>query len=164
MRLIVAVNADWGIGFEGDLLVRIPTDLRRFKSMTIGKTVLMGRKTLETMPGGKPLPGRRNLVMTRNRDFSVPGAETLHSVGEALRLAETIPPDDLFIIGGADIYRTFLPYCTRAHVTRFSAPRRADAFFPPLDAMPDWREEGRSEPMEENGIPFVYVDYVRAPK
>lgn len=164
MRLIVAANADWGIGFEGRLLVRIPADLRRFRSMTLGKTVLMGRKTLETMPGAAPLPGRRNLIMTRSRDLTVPGAEVLHSVEEALRLAETVPEDDFFVIGGADIYRTFLPYCTYAHVTRLDAPQRADAFFPALDAMPDWREARRSEPMEENGIPFVYVDYMRVSK
>ena len=138
MTAIVCVSQSWGIGRDGALLFRISADHKRFRTLTVGKTVILGHKTLDTFPGGKPLKDRRNIVLS-HRDLDVPGAEIAHSFDEAAALGG----DDAIVIGGAD-----------------SDPD-ADSFFPNLDDNPDWRIESESETFEENGLKFRYVDYVR---
>ena len=156
MQAIVCVSENWGIGRDGQLLFHLPADLKRFRALTLGKTVLLGSRTLATFPGGKPLPERRCIVLTRSED-PIPGAETVHTVGDALALAG----EDAVVIGGASIYMMMLPHCDRVRVTKVHAAPEADSFFPNLDAHPDWRVESESEPMEEDGFTFRFVDYVR---
>ena len=157
MQAIVAVSQSWGIGKGGDLLFRLPSDLRRFKAMTTGHTVIMGRKTLDSLPGGKGLPHRRNLVLSRQSDFAPDRAEVIHSVEDILKTAE----DDAFVIGGQQVYEQLLPYCARVYVTKVLAAPEADAFFPDLDKLPGWKVASAGEMLTENGLSFQYVEYIR---
>lgn len=157
MQAIVAVSQSWGIGKGGDLLFRLPSDLRRFKAMTTGHTVIMGRKTLDSLPGGKGLPHRRNLVLSRQSDFAPDRAEVIHSVEDILKTAE----DDAFVIGGQQVYEQLLPYCTRVHITKVLSDPEADAFFPDLDKLPGWKAASAGEMLTENGLSFQYVEYIR---
>ena len=158
MQAIVAVSRSWGIGKDGQLLFRISADLQRFKALTTGHTVVMGRKTLQSLPGGRGLPNRRSLVLTRQESFTPERAETVHSLAELLALAG----DEAFVIGGQEVYEQLLPYCTRAYVTKVFADVPADAFFPNLDEDPHWRAVSTGEMQEENGLTFQYVEYQRA--
>lgn len=135
MKLIVMVDWKWGIGRGGKQPIHIPTDLARFKRLTQGGTVVMGRKTLEALPNGRPLSGRCNIVLTRDPDFAVDGAQVVHSIEELLEIA----PDDAWVIGGESIYRALLPYCDTAHVTKVFGMFFADRFCPNLDQDPEWR-------------------------
>ena len=148
MTAIVCVSQNWGIGRDGALLFRISADLKRFKALTVGKTVILGRKTLDTFPGGKPLKDRRNIVLSR-RELDIPGAEIAHSFEEAAA------------IGGASVYMALLSRCDRVYVTKVDAAPDADSFFPDLDDNPDWRVASESEVFEENGLKFRFVDYIR---
>lgn len=159
MIAIVNVTPDWGIGKDGRLLVAVRDDLKRFRRLTEGKTVIYGRKTLSTFPGGKPLKNRRNLILSGSRSYEVEGAEVCRSLAEVLEKVKDTPADDIFLIGGASVYRQLLPYCDRALVTKTFTDAPADSFFPDLEALPNWEQTAASEVMEENGIPYQYIDY-----
>ncbi len=158
MVAIVAVDENWGIGCDGDLLFHLKADMQRFRRMTTGHTVVMGRKTLLSFPGSKPLPKRRNIVLSRDPSFAPDGVEMARTVEEAVAMAE----EDAFCIGGGAVYAQMLPYCTRVYVTKVYAASPADTRFPNLDNDPAWRIAEESEILEENGVKFQYVDYVRA--
>ena len=128
ISLIVAIDSNRAIGNRGELLYRLSEDLRRFKSMTTGHTVLMGRKTFESLPKGA-LPDRRNIVLTTKSDYSAPGIEVANNISEALAMTSDDP--EVFIIGGEEIYRQFLPLADRLHLTLVNdAAKEADAYFP----------------------------------
>ena len=154
MNAIVAISENGGIGKDNGLLFHISADLKRFKELTSGHTVIMGRKTLQSLPGGRGFPNRRNIVITREIDFTAERAEIVHSVDEALALAE----EDAFVIGGASIYQAMLPYCDKVYLTKVYADAEADVFFPSLCG---WQVVRRSEMQEENGLRFQYIDYMR---
>ena len=156
MQAIVAVSENWGIGKDNELLFRISADLKRFKALTAGHTVVMGRRTLESLPGGKGLPGRRNIVLTSDPHYTAENAECVRTRAAAVFAAGA----DAFVIGGATVYRQFLSLCDRVYVTKVFAEAEADAFFPDLDKSPNWEVAAQSEVMEENGLRFQYVDYV----
>lgn len=160
MIAIVNVSENWGIGYENRLLVSISADLKRFRELTLGKTVIYGRKTLETFPNQKPLKGRRNLILSAKPEFSAENAEVFHSVDALLDAVKMLPEDNVFVIGGERVYRELLPYCTAAYVTKTEGAYSADRFFPNLDELPNWSIINSSETMEENGIRFRYIDYV----
>ena len=162
MQIIVNVTENWGIGREDRLLVSIPADLRRFRQLTEGHTVILGRKTLATFPGGRPLKNRRNLVLSRDPDFAPAGAEVYRSVPALLAACRGLPDDDLWVIGGASLYEQLLPYCTAARVTKTACTLPADRFFPNLDALSGWTVSARSPVQESDGLAFQYVDYVNA--
>ena len=158
MNAIVVVDQNWAIGRDNDLLFSLPTDMKRFRSLTLGGTVILGRRTLDSFPGGRPLPKRRNIVITHCPDFSREGAETVSSLA-ALRAAA---PADSFVIGGESVYAALLDWCDTAYITKIRrAWEGADAFFPDLDAGPDWEMAEEGEPQEHAGIPFRYVIYRR---
>ena len=161
MNCIVNVDKNWGIGLKNKLLVSIPADLRFFQSKTKGKVVIFGRSTLETFPAGKPLKNRVNIIITRNPSYSVPDALVAHSVQEALTFAKDYDTDDVFIIGGASIYRQFLPYCDTAYVTKTDHCFDADTYFPNLDEDSEWEcvEEGEEQTCYD--IEFRFTKYVR---
>ena len=146
MFAIVCVSENWGIGKDGDLLFHIKDDLKRFRELTLDKSVLMGRKTLESLPGGKGLPRRHNVVLTSNRDFIAENAEITHFPVEAVFAAG----EDAAIIGGGQIYDMFLSLCDRVYVTKVFASPEADTFFPNLDEDPHWQVECESEIFEED--------------
>ena len=157
MNLIAAVDRNWAIGKGGDQLVYLRTDLKRFQALTTGHAVILGRKTLATFPGGRPLKNRRNLVLSRDPDFHPEGAEVFPTL-EALLAAA---PEDAFVIGGGSVYRALLPRCSVAYITKIDAAWPADTWLPDLDALPEWRVAEEGEELEENGVRFRYVTYRR---
>lgn len=165
--MIVAAGLDGSIGRGGDLIWRIPADLRRFKSLTMGHPVIMGRKTWESLPR-RPLPGRLNIVITRDPDYRAGEAVTAHSPEEAIAAAcraadgvHDVPAP--FVIGGAQIYEAFLPFVTRLYLTRVHAVcPDADAFIPPFYEGEEWREtEKCGTEVTPEGVAYDYVTYVR---
>lgn len=132
MNIIVAADKKNGIGFQGKLLVTIPFDQQLFRKETIGKIVVMGRKTLESLPGGRPLEGRINIVLSHNENYVCKGAQILHSIQEVLKELEKYKSEDVYVIGGESIYREFLPYADRIHMTRIDYTYEADTFFPEI--------------------------------
>lgn len=161
MNAIAVVDQNWAIGRDSGLLFSLPTDMRRFRALTLEGTVILGRKTLDSFPGGKPLPRRRNIVVTRNRAFTREGAETAPSPEAALNLVSETPEDRLWVIGGGSIYRALLPRCRRVYLTKVDAAAEdADTFFPNLDQLPGWVVEAVGEPMEENGLIYRFVEYI----
>ncbi len=157
MKLIVAVAEDWGIGKDNELLAHISPDLKRFKALTTGHAVVMGRKTLESMPGGRPLPGRRNMILSATPDFAPEGAEVYPTVEALLEHA----PEDAFVIGGGSVYQTLLPHCDTAYITKIGTIFPADTWFPDLDATPGWETVETGEEQEYEGLPFRYLEYRR---
>ena len=147
MFAIVCVSENWGIGKNGELLFHIKDDLKRFRQLTLDKSVIMGRKTLESLPGGKGLPSRHNVVLTTNRDYTAENAEIIHFPVEAVFAAG----EDAAVIGGEQIYRLLLPLCEKVYVTKVFAAPEADAFFPDLDADPKWQVES-VKPLEQTPI------------
>ncbi len=147
MNVIVAVDQNWAIGKDGDQLVYLSEDLKRFKSLTTGHPVILGRKTLATFPGGRPLKGRRNLILSRNTDFAPEGAEVFSDV-ETLRAAA---PEDAFVIGGAPADRPGLPWGDTAHVTKKERGFPAGCPFPGLDHCLGWGGRGEGGPRGGGG-------------
>lgn len=160
MNAIVVVDQNWAIGCEDKLLFSLPTDMKHFRSLTLNGTVILGRRTLDTFPGGKPLPKRRNIVITHQPTFAREGAEIVHSPTEALSLVEDTPTEELWVIGGSSIYTALLNKCKYVYLTKVEtkAPQ-ADAFFPNLDKLRSWTVKEESAPMEENGLTFRFVTY-----
>ena len=161
MQAIVAVSENWGIGREGQLLFHIPEDMKFFRSTTSGKTVIMGRKTLESMPNGAPLKNRRNIVISTRKGYIVEGAEVVSSPAAAIELTQNELPENVFIIGGGEVYRAMLPFCSKAYVTVVKAQPAADKFFPDLDASGDWQLSAQSEEKDCDGLKFAFRTYVR---
>ena len=158
MNVIVAVDENWGIGKDGDQLIYLKEDLKRFKALTMGHPVILGRKTLATFPGGRPLKGRRNLILSRNPDFAPEGAEVYRNMDSLLVNAS----EDAFVIGGASVYRELLDRCDTVYVTKLHAAWPADCWFPNLDEDPAWTVAQEEEVLEEQGIKFHYVTYRKA--
>jgi len=152
VSLIVAVGRRDEIGKDGKMPWHLPADLKHFKAATLGKPVLMGRKTLEAI--GRPLPERRNLVLTRHRDFKAPGCETVYSMDEALQLAA--PAEELMVIGGGEIYRLAWTNADRVYLTRIQADvEGADTFFPVLKPS-EWKEVSRADHPADAKNPYAY--------
>ena len=157
MIFIAAVDKNWGIGKDGDQLIYLKEDLKRFQALTTGKTVILGRRTLATFPGGKPLKWRENFILSANPNFSVDDAMVFQDIPSLLAHA----PEDSVVIGGGRVYQALLPYCTTAYITKIHATFPADTFCPDLDADPAWELTEESAPLEQDGIAFHYTTYVR---
>lgn len=123
----------------------------------MGRAVILGRRTLSTFPGGLPLEGRRNLILSRDPDFAPAGAEVFRDLESLLRAA----PEDAFVIGGGSVYRALLPYCRRAYVTRLEGAWEADTWMPALEYESEWKLSSRTEPISEKGISFTFEVYER---
>lgn len=161
VNLIVCVDANWGIGKEGELLVDIPEDKHRFRKLTTGGVVLGGRKTMETLPDKKPLPERDNLVLTGKQEYRFGTAGVVHNVQQALEELKQYPTERVFIIGGESVYRTFLPYCDLAFVTKVASCFEADRFFPNLDECSEWELTSQSEEVCYQGMKYRFLEYHR---
>lgn len=161
MNLIVAVDKNWAIGKENKLLVSIPQDMKFFRETTMGKVVVMGRKTLQSFPGGQPLKKRTNIVITRDKNYSVKDAIVVHSVEEALEELKKYNSEDIYVIGGESIYRQMLPHCNVAHVTKIDHAFEADTYFPNLDEKEDWLVTGVSDEQTYFNLEYEFVRYER---
>lgn len=167
LAIIVAASENGVIGRNNALPWHLPGDLQYFKRVTMGKPILMGRKTFESI--GRPLPGRTNVVITRNPDFSAEGIRVVESLAAALRLAEDIAlvdgVEELVVIGGAEIYREALPLAQRLYLTEVHASIEGDAWLPEID-WADWREVQRERHAAEGNNPYDYsfVVYERRAK
>ena len=160
MNAIVAVDANWGIGQGNKLLFTLRGDLKRFRQITTGGTILLGRKTLETFPNGQPLPNRRNVVLTKS-SLELEGATVVHTIPELLDAVKDEDPDSVFVVGGGTVYTALLPYCKRVYMTRINATAGdPDTYFPNLDKLPGWEVEKEEPPIVEDGISYRFVDYI----
>lgn len=152
MIAIVAVDQNWAIGYQNDLLARIPEDQRFFRETTTGAVIVMGRNTLESFPGQKPLKGRTNIVLSRNPEYRPEGTVVVHNGAELKEELKKYTAQQIFIIGGEHVYRAFLDDCDTALVTKIDSTFVADVYFPNLDVDPMWELESES-PVN------VYKDY-----
>ena len=161
MKLIAAVDKNWAIGFKGKLLASIRADQMNFKRLTLNKVVVLGRKTMDTFPNKRPLPQRRNIILSRNPNYDIYGAEVVHSKEELLELLKDVDTDDIFIIGGESLYREFLPLCDTAIITKINYAYEADAYFPNLDEDEEWEcvEEGEEQTCFD--MEFYFTTYKR---
>ena len=157
MNLIVNVDKNWAIGLGSKLLVRIPQDMKYFRSMTTGHVVVMGRKTLESFPESKPLPNRVNIVLTRDQGYQAPGALVVHSMEELKEELKKYPGEEIFVIGGGQIYRELLPLCDKAYVTKVDRAFDADVYFPDLDQDPQWKMTKVSEEQTYFDLEYVFA-------
>jgi dihydrofolate reductase len=153
LAMVVAVGDNGAIGKDGQVPWRVPEDLKHFKNVTMGHAIIMGRKTWDEV--GRPLPGRRNLVVTRQADLALEGAEVFHSLEEAIAAARTTD-DEPHVIGGSTIYEAAMPLATRIHLTEIHRNVEADTFFPPFDRSA-WREVER-RPAQTEGVEFVTLE------
>ncbi len=167
ISIVVAVTRkNAAIGNGGNLLFRISDDLKRFKALTLGHPVIMGRKTFESI--GRPLPDRTNFVITRNPDYKVANIVTVHSLEEAIQKAGELD-SEVFLIGGGEIYKQGLPYTDKLYLTIVDSDAEGDVFFPDLPALPDgsvqagWRETFREKRFDEKtGLKYTWIDLERA--
>lgn len=159
MKLIVAVAKDWGIGCEGDLLFDLPGDMSFFRNATKNHVVVMGRPTLLSLPGGKPLKNRTNIVLTSDENFIREGCIVCHSTEELFEELKNYDSDDVYIIGGGKIYNQLFPYCKEAYITKVDAIVNADTYLHNFDEDKNWKLDFKSEVNEENGLKYTFNTY-----
>ena len=159
MNLIVAVDRNWSIGFKGSLLYHIKEDMKFFKEKTDGKVVVMGRKTLESLPGGKPLSNRINIVLSSNKDFSAPGCIVCRSFPELFGKIKAYDTDDIFVIGGESLYNMLMPYCKFAYITEVDGEKEADKAINNISKNPSWRLADESEVKSDGNVNYVFKTY-----
>ena len=162
MKAIVAVDMNWGIGYKGNLLLRIPEDMQFFKQMTLGKVVIMGRETFESLPGKTPLKDRINIILSKNMDSENVNIIVRRSLNEIFHELKRYNSDDVFVIGGESVYTQLLPYCTEAYITKIKNVYSADKFFLNLDEMKTWKLVYASDSKEFNHIQYSFLKYVNS--
>ncbi|MGN1267784.1 MAG: dihydrofolate reductase [Dorea sp.] len=164
MNLIVAVDKNWAIGLGNQLLVSIPQDMKFFRETTKGKVVAMGRKTLESFPGGQPLKNRVNIVLTTDKNYKTKGIVLVHSIEDMVEELKKYDEEDIYVIGGETIYRQLLPYCKKAYITKIDHAYHADTFFPNLDEDPEWEMTQISDEQTYFDLEYVFTIYERKNK
>ncbi len=148
MKLIVAVDRNWGIGYKNQLIISLADDMKRFKQLTQHDVVIYGRKTLESFPGGRPLPDRVNIILSRNPAIKVPDANVCRNINQLGKKLQQYPEKPAWVIGGESVYRQLMRYCRKAYVTQIDQTYEADAAFPDLDHEQGW-ELVYEEPWQE---------------
>ena len=161
MNAIVAVDNNWAIGNKGRLLVSIPNDMKMFREETTGKVVVLGRKTLATFPGGRPLKNRTNIVLTTDVNFEAPDAIVVHSINELLEELKKYNSEDIYIIGGDSVYKQMIDYCDVCHVTKIDHAYEADTYFPNLEKMDDWELSVETEEMTYFDLEYTFQKWTR---
>lgn len=159
-NMIVSADRNWGIGLKNRLLVQIPQDMQRFREMTMGQIIVMGRKTLESLPSGQILKGRTNVILSASPSYSVQHGIVFSNLEE---LTAWLKEQDkkVYVIGGEEIYRQLLPYCGRAFITRIDYAYNADAHFPNLDQEADWELVSESEEQTYFDLLYTFQVYER---
>ena len=147
MKAIAAVDKKWGIGLKGNLLVRIPADMKNFRNLTMGNVIVLGRKTLAGFPNGLPLQGRTNIILSTKKDFEVRNGIVVHSKKELFEELKKYDNDSIYVTGGGTVYDMLIPYCDTAIITKIDYSYEADTHFPDLDKLSNWEivEEGEEE-------------------
>ena len=161
MKIIVAADKKWGIGYRNKLLVSIPKDMKHFKECTTGNVIVLGRKTMETFPGGRPLPNRTNIVLSGNKNLKIEGATVVNDIQALLEELKKYDSDSVYIVGGESIYRQMLPYCDTAIVTKIDHAYSADAFFTDLDSDPEWEIADESDEEYYFDVIYTFTTYKR---
>ncbi|MEE1027445.1 MAG: dihydrofolate reductase [Agathobacter sp.] len=164
MNLIAAVDKNWAIGKNNELLVRIPADQKFFRETTTGKVVVMGRKTLESFPNGTPLKNRTNIVLTHDKNYDGKGAIVVNSLDQLHEELKKYPSEDIFIIGGQKIYEQLVDECNVAHITKIEYEYDADAYFPNLDEKEEWVITGDSEEQTYFDLEYFFYRYEKVKK
>ena len=162
MQAILHCDRKWGIGKRNDLMFRLPKDMKFFRTTTSGKVVVMGSNTLLSFPGGKPLKNRTNIVLWPGGDPTrarKDGYVLVQSLPELFSAVAAYDPDDVFVIGGAMMYHTLLPYCSRVLLTKVDADGGAEVFFDNLDELDNWSMVYESEPQDDNGLSIRFTTY-----
>ena len=161
MNVILSADKNWAIGFKNQLLTRIPADMKQFRAKTEGAVVVMGRKTLNSLPGGRPLGDRTNIVLTKNPNLKVPGGIVVHSVAQLLEVLQDYENQEVYVIGGGKIYQLLLPYCDTAYITKIDRAFQADTYFPNLDESDEWKQVSVSEEQTYFDLEYAYIQYQR---
>ena len=159
MNIIAAVDKNWAIGNKNSLLVKIPRDQKLFMEMTMGKVVVMGRNTLESLPQKQPLRNRTNIILSSDKNYTVKGATVVHSLEKLFEELKQYKSDDVFVAGGEIVYRQLLPYCNTAHITKIDYAYEADAYFPNLDELPEWEIVADSEEQTYFDLEYYFLQY-----
>jgi dihydrofolate reductase len=159
VNFIVAVDENWNIGRGNDLLFRLSPDLKNFRKLTLGKVVIMGRATLQSLPGGKPLPGRTNIVLSSDPLFEAEGATVVHNMEELFSEIKRYDSNDVFVIGGASIYNQMMDYCDKAYITKIFATAEADRTINRLDGREGWELAEQGPPQQQDGLTFSFFTY-----
>lgn len=162
MKAILHCDKKWGIGKGNDLMFRLPADMKFFRATTLGKVVVMGSNTLLSFPDGKPLKNRTNIVLWPDGDRACAAADgftLVESLDGLFAELKKYASDDVYVIGGAMMYRTLLPYCSEVLLTKVDADGGAEAFFPDLDALPEWTLAEQSAPADDNGYTITFCTY-----
>ncbi|SHI63682.1 dihydrofolate reductase [Desulfosporosinus lacus] len=160
MKAIAAVDLNWGIGYRGNLLKRIPEDMKFFKQMTLGKVVIMGRETFESLPGQEPLKDRVNIVLSKSEHFNNEKVTLCRSLDELYSELEKYDTDDVFVVGGESVYSQLLASCTEAYVTKIEEKYVADKYFVNLDKNKAWKLVSSSNLQNYENIGYRFVKYV----
>lgn len=161
MNVIAAVDSKWGIGNKRQLLVQIPADQKLFRQETTGKVIILGHRTLGTFPQGMPLAGRTNIILSRDPDFKVKGADVVHSIEGLMEELKAYDSRDVYVVGGESIYQQLLPYCDTAHLTMIDHTYEADAHFPNLETDEEWVQTGESDEQTYFDLAYTFVKYER---
>lgn len=160
MKMIAAADKNWAIGNDGKLLTHLSGDMKFFRSKTVGNVVILGRKTLSTFPGGKPLKDRENIVLTSNENFDGQGAVVVHSIDELMEYVKKFNSDSVYVIGGESVYSQLMKYCDTSYITKFDKEfDEADVYIENLDKSDEWILEDESEPIEEKEILYRFCTY-----
>ncbi len=161
LSLIAAVSKDWGLGKDGELLFSIKDDMQFFRRTTTDNVVIMGRKTLESFPGKKPLKNRVNIVLTRNKAYSAEGAVVVGSIEELDAELKKHKGKEHIVIGGGEIYSLLMPYCTKAYITKVNATKLADTYLENLDLSDEWSLASEDGAHQDKNYSFAFCEYVK---
>lgn len=164
MNIIAACDKNNALGYKGNLLCHLSEDLKHFKELTTNKVVVMGRKTMESLPKQKPLPNRRNIVLTRNPETLPKGFEGVSGLAQLSLVLANVNKEDVWIIGGGEIYKLFMPFCDNLYMTEIDSYFEADTYFPEYKNKKEWIENSRSKEIIENDIHYSFVKYSKRKK
>lgn len=160
MKAVLAVDQNWGIGYKGDLLFKIPEDMKFFKEKTIGKIIIMGRGTFDSLPGKRPLKDRVNIVLSRNISFEEDGVIICNSKEKLFQEIKKFNKEDIYVIGGEEICRLLLPFCSEAYITKIESKFEADRHMENLDDNEQWYLQEESSKREFKGVNYRFLKYV----
>lgn len=160
MKAILSVDQNWGIGLKNRLLERVPEDMRFFKHMTLGKVVVMGRETFDSLPGREPLKDRTNIVVSTSKSLKKQGITVCNSLEELFVELAKYQQEDIFVIGGASLYTQLLPYCSEVYITKFHKAYEADKYFPDIDKDNNWTSEVLEESLSFNDLEYSRLKYI----